>query len=241
MLNFFTFDGKMSTDFGLYITDAGIYRSSAPEYETVSVPGRNGDLLIDNGRYKNVDVTYPAIIYEDFDRNYEAMTEFLLSRRGHYLRLEDTFLMDEYRIASFTGNVEPKTTIHKKMGSFLLRFNSKPQRYLKSGEHSIDAYDGTIVSAIYNPTQYDAMPLLRIYGVGSVDINGEFWIEITQADGYTDFDCDLMNAYKDDPANNKNQYVRTSTTESIVLRPGRNMLYPAGVTKISVIPRWYKI
>ena len=48
---------------------------SAPEYDVTfqSIPGRNGDLILPNGRYPNVQVTYSELCIRD--RYKEAIME----------------------------------------------------------------------------------------------------------------------------------------------------------------------
>lgn len=242
---YFTFDGKSSFDFNTWISGSGTYSAPERDVQNVSVPGKSGDLIIDNKRFKNIDVTYPAFITKDFERNFDSLKAFLLSQAG-YFRLEDTYHPDYFRMAQFKGPIDPTMRTLNRSGEFELIFNCKPQRYLKSGEQTIEIHPGwDVVATIMNRTLYNATPILRIYGTGSVDINGQI-ITVTAADEYTDFDCELMNAYKDSPAENRNQYVQTSTTNSIVLRPGSNNFRLvgdtlSGITKIIVTPRWFTV
>ena len=53
MINYFTFDGKTSTDFGMYISGSGTYNAPERDVTTYNIPGRNGDLIVDNGRFLN--------------------------------------------------------------------------------------------------------------------------------------------------------------------------------------------
>ena len=59
---YLTFNGKNSAEFGVWISGGGTYNAPARDVEMVSVPGRNGDISYDNGRFQNVAVTYPAFI-----------------------------------------------------------------------------------------------------------------------------------------------------------------------------------
>lgn len=239
---YLVFNGKSSLDFETWISGTGTFDSPERDVENISVPGRSGDLIVDNKRFLNVSVTYPAFIVKDFKANFDALKAFLLAEPGYH-RLEDSYHPEHFRLAQFKGAIRPDMRALNRSGSFDLVFDCKPQRYLKSGEKQISLAPGVNDPArIKNPTLYDAMPLLRIYGTGTLDIDGQS-ITITQADGYTDFDCDLMNAYKDTPAASRNQYVSTSTTESIVLKPGINnfILTASGITSVIVAPRWYTI
>ena len=49
---------------------------------------RNGDLILSNHRYSNVEVTYHVGIKRNFDRNFTSFMNFLLKEPGYH-RLED--------------------------------------------------------------------------------------------------------------------------------------------------------
>ena len=56
-MNYFVYNGVSSLDMGLRIESKNVF--SAPEYDVTfqSIPGRNGDLILPNGRYPTVQVT----------------------------------------------------------------------------------------------------------------------------------------------------------------------------------------
>ena len=62
-MNYFVYNGVSSLDMGLRIESKNVF--SAPEYDVTfqSIPGRNGDLILPNGRYPNVQVTYSCLLY----------------------------------------------------------------------------------------------------------------------------------------------------------------------------------
>ena len=91
---------------------------------------------------------------------------------------------------------------------------------------------------IENPTLFDAKPLLRVYGTGTVGI-GDYSFTISAADGYTDIDCDMMDCFKG--AVNKNAYVSFTNYKFPVLVPGENVVTMDGVTEIEITPRWYSV
>lgn len=233
---YLVFDGKASTDFGVWISGGGTFNAPGRDFETVSVPGRNGDLTLDNGRYKNVQVTYPAFISSDFSARIEAFRSWICSKTG-YKRLEDTYHPDEYRLGIYQGGLSVKTAPRNIAGSFDITFNCKPQRYLKSGEHAVSF---TASGEIYNPTEYTALPLLRVYGTGSFTIGG-ITIEVnsTTTAGYIDIDCELMDAYKG--TTNCNGYITLTDGEFPKLDPGTVTVTLTSVTKVEITPRWWRL
>ena len=133
MTNSLTFGGIDSADYGIFITGSGTFSAPERDVEFVSVPGRNGDLAIDNGRWNNIEVTYPANIPYDFDAKISAFRSEICRKRG-YQRLEDTYHLDEFRMGVLTMGIQPEPIPLNRGGDFNLVFNCKPQRFLKSGE-----------------------------------------------------------------------------------------------------------
>ena len=135
----FLFDGKKSEDFDVYITGSAVYDAPDRDVELIDIPGRNGALVIDRNKFKNITVTYPAGTYAkdqaDFSLKMEALRNFLASRKG-YKRLEDEYNLDEFRLGIYKDGLQVDPVLHGKAGQFSLVFDCKPQRYLKSGETS---------------------------------------------------------------------------------------------------------
>lgn len=172
LFNNLTFGGVCSADYGIYITGEAVYNAPARNVEMVDVPGRNGQLLIDYGTYENITVTYPCGVYgddqADFRANISAFRNAILSKGG-YQRLEDTYHPDEYRMGVVIAGMEVDPAAGR-AGEFNLIFNCKPQRYLTSGEQTIDVENGDTIT---NPTLYDAKPLLYVEGYGGISINDQ--------------------------------------------------------------------
>lgn len=234
MRNWFTFNGKSSKDFGVYISGLNTFGAPERDISTISISGRNGDLTLDNGRYKNIDISYPAFIFDRFDNNIEGLRNFLLSQKG-YQRLEDTYHPNEYRMARYKGGFSAKVIDELYAGEFDLTFDCYPQRYLKSGEQVITI---TTDSSIYNEYMQIAKPLIRAYGTGTFTI-GDISVQITTADDYTDIDCELQEAYKDDLTTNCNANIVLLNGDFPSLTSGDNEITLDGITQLEIEPRWW--
>jgi len=191
------FGGINSADFGIYISGEGVFDAPKRAVETVTVPGRNGDIIIDLGHYENITVEYPAYIVESslgsFSSQLRAFRNALSSQVG-YQRLTDTIHTDEYRMATFIEGFETNVIKHNTAASISLKFNCKPQRWLTSGETSISVDSG---DTLINPTRYEAKPLLEVDGYGGINIDnsliqiqavliGEVPLSTTQSVTYTE-------------------------------------------------------
>lgn len=236
MINFLTFAGKSTNDFGIWISGEATYGAPERNIQKKEVVGRNGDLLFDMGNYKNISVSYPAAIKKDMPSRFRDFINFAGSQIG-YQRLEDTYHPYEYRMAKFNSKTDVTTAGYmNRSGQFTLSFDCKPQRFLKSGE---DPIEFTSSGIIYNRTEHEAKPLLRVYGSGAGTVGiGSETITITAISTYVDIDCEIMDAYKG--AVNCNGDV--AFTDDIVLKPGNNnVAFTGAITKVVITPRWWII
>ena len=61
-LNYFIYGGTSSASFNFIITENDNLKSFENDFELVSIPGRNGDLIISNNRKKNKEINIEAYI-----------------------------------------------------------------------------------------------------------------------------------------------------------------------------------
>lgn len=238
MRNFLTFDGVDCRDFGVYISGQGTFSAPARAYEMQEIPGRNGALIGYDAHLQNTELTYQAFVYSNFRESIRGFRNFLLSRIG-YKRLIDTYHPDEYRMACYTGPFEPDVLSDNKAGQFELAFSCKPQRYLLSGETPITL---TSSGTIYNPTLFDAQPLMRVYGNGVISIGGPYeFIDVGETVyPYVDIDFALMEAYYN--GLNLNEFIVASDNDFPVVHPGSVPITLEGnITKVEITPRWWQL
>lgn len=235
MRNYFTFAGADSRDFGVYISGSGAFSAPARAYEMLTIPGRNGDLIGDEKRLENMELTYPAFMYANFRESLQAFRSFLLSQVG-YKRLEDSYHPEEYRMACFVGPLEPEVLTDNKAGSFDVVFTCKPQRFLLTGEQAV-VYTGN--GNIWNPTLFDAQPLIRVYGAGRVGIGSNAITIASNPLPYIDIDCAMMDAYNG--ATNCNGYISIQNNDFPVLPAGITGITLSGVTRVEITPRWWQL
>ena len=233
MIQYLIYAGPSSRDFGLFLSGSGTYGAPEKDLELTDVPGRNGSLIFDNHRFKNIEVTYPAFLYQNFDANMAGLRNFLLSKSG-YQRLEDTYHPEEFRMALYAGPFEPDVGSFLRDGSLNLKFQCKPQRFLKSGEKAVTF---TSSGSLYNPTLFSSRPLIRVYGSGTLMV-GSTEVQVTSSPyPYIDIDCDVMDGYYG--ATNANQYL--TLTEFPALSPGKTGVTIGTLTKVIVTPRWWML
>lgn len=232
-MNYFSLKGVPSTRYGIIISGAGAYAAPARSYESVSVPGKNGDVFFDNGRYENIIVPYEAGVMTA--SKVDDFRAWLLSHTD-YCRIEDTYHPNEYRIGKPVNGLIPDMQVMLKMGKFTVYFNCKPQRFLKAGE---DARTFTASGSISNETLYTAKPLIRVYGTGTLRIGSVTVTIKSHSLSYIDLDCEIQDATCG--ATNANSYIALSGDSYPVLAPGTNSITITGLSRVSITPRWWTL
>ncbi len=231
MIGYFTFNGVSCRSFGLMVEKRPDYRAPAPIVNLFSIPGRNGTLSQDTGAHENIEIPY-EVWFRGSTQQADAIKAWLHSASG-YCILADTYDADCYRMARFLTEVEIEN-IDGRFGRSELIFDCMPQRFLYQGDYAITY---TASGNIYNPEMFTALPQIRIYGTGTLTVNG-YACEINDVDTYVDIDCEQMQAYKDGWSCNGDVYIPSFPK----LTSGKNNVVIEGdITKIEIKPRWWRL
>lgn len=233
-----TYNGISSEEFGIHVETPPNYEMPERNYETISIPGRNGDLMIDLGSYKNVDREYNISFGEecgDFTVLASQIPRWLYSGYG-YQRLEDSYEPEYYKMA-VVKDAMSVANILRQAGRATITFNRKPQRFLKIGDNDIII---TKATRIHNPTQFDSLPLITITGTGNGEVNiGGYTVKITGLSSDITIDCELQESYTG-TLNVNNKVALSSYYPKLI--PGDNDIsFSGGITKIIIKPRWWTI
>lgn len=135
-----------------------------PRIETISIPGRNGDVQIWDGSYQNRTVKAECYLLDHAAvRKIDVINSWLISEPG-YFRFEDTCDPRHFMLARVVSGI-PRNVKAGMLNSFEIVFDVMPARYLKSGEKPIKIYEsGYYNPDLFNPTQYAASPILKAHG-----------------------------------------------------------------------------
>lgn len=234
------FDGKSLADFGVHVSGDSVFTAPERVYNTVEVPGRNGSLHIDEGRFKSITLKYPAFIADEerFSYDMQAFRNFMLSRVGEK-RLEDTYHPEEFRLALYKGPLDFEAILLQG-ANFDIEFECTGERFLKDGEISKEF---TAAGTIINPTYFPSKPLIRVYGKGTLGIGSNTIIISQHPYSYIDIDCKLMDAYYD--ATNCNQYVSLNVPAGksyVELISGSNgVSLGNGISRVVIWPKWWMV
>lgn len=232
----FVYDGEASDTFGMVVSEAPAFEKPKRRNTVYSVPGRNGSIINQEDCYDDVSRTYKVWVADDgaeLSTKVNNITSWLYSKTG-YLRLEDDFEPDYFRLGYYDGgnNISNELTQY---GETSISFTCRPERFLKSGEEEITISNGAIV---YNPTRFASRPLLHIEGSGAISVSISGYTIICAVTDYINIDCDRMNAYRL-PSENKNGSISGTFPK---IYPGDNTISITGTaSKVIITPRYYTI
>ena len=229
------FNNKSSADCRIQVAHPPGYTYPERDYTITHIPGRNGDIIQDNGCYKNVERTYEVSFdapNEDFATYANAVSAWLHSTTG-YARLEDSYEPNYYRMATYQeSNIFEN--LYNQAGTATIVFECKPQRFLKTGDNIITIQNSL---TIMNPTGFEAYPLFKVTGTsGVLTVNGNS-ITFSSIDDFVMLDCELQDAYKENI--NKNSTISGTFP---VLKTGSNTISWTGdISSVTMKPRWWTI
>lgn len=246
VFNSFTFDGNNSLDMGIYITGEAAFNAPERTVEMITVPGRNGAIAIDQGRFENIEVTYPAGCFADSQSDFaDKIGTFrnILASRYTYKRLTDTYNPNEFRMGMYKAGLDAGPVGYGTAAEFDIIFNCKPQRWLVSGE---TAQTFNASGSITNPTLFDARPLLAVTGSGTLTLGTQTMTIIARASSSSVLyiDCESQEAWEVVGAGriSRNDYIQNAGEEFPVLEPGTNYIsVGSGITAVTITPRWWRI
>ena len=250
----------------MYVSGENAWAKPAPEYEHVSVPGRSGDVLLYNGRYSNIDITYRMGIISNFNTNYNALISHLLSSPGYH-KLIDSAHPDGYRMAAITAEILPEMTRGNRKGQFDVTFHCKPQFYLNEGEEDVlmvkngNAYGDGVTNLITNPTAFPVWPLVKV-SIPSSDgtvylemrkLNSSVWttegqakfvVYATNIELYIDTETGNVTRAN---GQNMNSYIKMSESKFVQI-PGNGKVTSvlsygsqASGANVKLVPRWWRL
>jgi phage-related protein len=168
------------------------------------------------------------------ERDIDSINAWLLSD-GSYQRFEDTMDQKHFMMARALIGVEKRAAMGL-LNPFILEFDAKPQRFLKSGEKAVDVTES---KSITNPTKFPSIPEIYVSGSGdiTITINGVS-LNIVGLNGALFYDAETDIASKG--ITNLNHMV--GTTGTITIPSGSNQIKVSGnVTSLKIVPRWWEL
>lgn len=235
-----TWNGTTSISLGVYVSGTNAHNAAEADMTAYQIPGRNGDLVVSNNRYKNITVTYPAFIPHSLATNEQGIRNWLRGSND-YEELTDTYDTSHFRLARTIGELAFQP-VRPDAANFEITFDCMPQRFLTSGTSPVTLSSTTVVT---NPTAFDAKPIITLTSIAAsaeIEFNGS--VAMTATTSYQNtviIDCETQNIYDSVTLDNKNSLFDVSDGFP-VLSPGSNTITVTGtVSSASMQPRWWEL
>jgi phage-related protein len=235
METYFTFNGIRSIDKGLRIQTIPQMTGADRDVTFQSVPGRNGDLVLDNDRFTNYNQEYDCWAYPadgqslfDLARDVQAWIQSPIT----YRKLIESRDPNYYREAVCVTNMALAPTLIN-FGQAKVIFNCKPFRKLIDGD-TIKTL--TSAGTLTNPEQWEALPYIKITGSGDITLKiNDQQIALTGVSDSIEIDSELQSCFKNLVL--QNSHYRSDFWP--VLNIGENQIsWTGSVSKVEIKPRW---
>lgn len=216
-------DGQFPDELSVCLVERPDIPTPEMDYEEIEIPGRDGKLVIENG-YKDITVIceYNVLEFENIKPLIRRIKAFFLNKRT--LQFSDDTVF--YKIKKISlSDIENEIEGY---GLFKVTFELDPFQYeLQS------AINMTQAGNLINPGSYHALPSLKVYGSGTLVINGKPIVLMDVAE-YIEIDCESGNAFKGTVDMNSHM-----KGEFPVLQVGNNSISWSGnITKMTGNGNW---
>lgn len=230
----FTFNGTSSSQFGLRVTSDYVINSTGQDISTVSVAGRDGDLLLSNNRLKSVTIELPCTIMSnkkltdagsDISNwlNVDGYKDLTLSWDPDFI-YRSAFI-ETFEIAS----------LMRQFGKVKLNFLTYPVKFYKQGRTTQTLQNGATVNGIGN---VNAKPIITLVGSGdcTLTINGRK-TKLRAVQNTITLNMQANQVYSGNlPAWDK--VVRAPQYQMPYLDAGRNLISWDGDFTVKMAPYW---
>ncbi len=236
-INNFTYNGINSyDDMNMIIKARPIVTTTRRRITPTAVPGRTGDILVDDNGYENFEKTYSVAILAD-DEPIEVLIQKIkrwLFGDVNYHKLEDTY-DEQYFYKAYVDSAVTITPITKKLAEADIIFNCKAFKYSKSGlQPNIFTSAGVLV----NREAFNSLPTIQLFGSGAVtlSINNRSYYIKSCTNGMI-LNSEINQAYTADETKLLNNDI--NFTDFPVLDSGyNNISWVGNVSKILITPNW---
>lgn len=244
-LSYFEYNGKKSWEYGLLVSGVNIYGAPNRKIEKASVPGRNGDIIIELGGFDNYQVAYQVSLTENTTANANEIKNWLLPSKG-YQTLADSYDTNHFRQAACYQSIEYIMTQFYRYGQATIVFDCKPQRFLNSGliNQTQTGTSGTL--QVENPSWCTSRPIISVTKAGSLTFqfadSTTQTVTITSMNGAPIIYIDSENMQcHDGNGNNMSAYVEMDRFPGLPSGATNITMSFSSSCTLTVQPRWWEL
>lgn len=238
------FDGQHLSEFGAVLSETPHYTIAIKDIEFTSLPGKSGDIITDNGRYKNKSITY-KITSIPFEQRTEQEFVFKLSEwlmtAAEYKILRDTYTQGYYRKAVCTSISDPVVEASGMM-TIKVTFNCEPFLYSDTGSNKISLVSSSnaVSTTITNPEMWSSEPIIKINGGGDFTVTvNDISLTISDVSNYVTIDKQSEDVYDSNGSCND----KLSALRLPYFKAGSNSLTITGTNSftVAIVPNWRRL
>ena len=206
----FTYGEKRAETMGIQQQAPAYISAPIPRVESTTIPGRSGDLLKWDGAYENRTAQIDCFLLSGIlDHQITALQAWLIGSQT-YKKLTFDDDPNHFMLARPTLGADKQARVNL-LNPFTLEFDCKPQRYLNLGQREIDV---TQSLKLYNPTAFNANPIIHIRGNGNVSVSyANASLSVLNLNGDLFYDTETDKAYN--ASGSLDRYVMTAGNMSI--------------------------
>lgn len=189
----FSYNGRRLADLGAVIRQHPRQIFSVPDFNLVKAPYKNGDIIEDNIRFKNVEFkipirALPPLCNMEREEFAYSLTSWLLSGKREYKIYRDTYNMGYFRYGIVT-NIKPVEEVERNVFETEITINFKPFLYSDVGANVLEytTSGNSISKTIVNPELWDSEPLITVEGAGTftITVNSLPTVTVISTAGFT--------------------------------------------------------
>lgn len=254
-MNDIIYNGKSLRELGFAIKHHPVHYVAERDVEFVSITGRSGDAIIDNARYKNVEMSYD-INTVDFrylqntNVTQRKLIDWLMSGDGTYKRFEDSTNPGYFCKALCTGIGDIRRNNLNGYLDTTISFNREPYWYSNLGQKSFEITPSKTAQEFNNPENYISRPYIKIYFAEGASvafkliINGDEYV-FSAIGEYVEIDSEAYNVHRGTTnVNNSAQcdympiFIPGVNTFAIEASQGS---LQSKITRIEITPNWRRL
>ena len=231
----FTFNGKSNTEFGLRVAEGKKITTSSLDVERVSVPGRDGELLISNNRLNSAELSFPVNFVKE--KGLIATEVYRISEWlnvAGYKDLTISYDPDFIYRAAYLETFSIEETM-RQFGKTTINFVCYPVKFYKQGRTTQTLSNGATVNGLGN---VKANPVITLVGSGdcTLTINGRK-TKLRAVQNTITLDMQARQVFSGNlPAWDK--VVRAPQYQLPYLDAGRNLISWDGDFTVKMAPYW---
>lgn len=251
--NTFIYNGKKSSEIGVVIAKRPTCYVAQPDIMPETIAGRSGDIIVNNNRFKNIEMTIkvramPKFCNLSLQQFKNKLSEWLMSDDvAEYKKLKLSYYPNYYRKAVVTKITEI-VAVYKNIYETEITFLCDPFLYREDGLKEKNIFSGEIINynynTIYNPEKWSSEPIITVNGNGTFIISvNDITFRIRLDNNAVVIDKTCENVYYKSTGESCNDII--TAKEIPELEPGTNNIMVTTVSgtnfTMSITPNWRRL